>query len=151
MSILKRIICAILIPFKMVFHRFCPRKVSTSPENQQRYQNIKESSHVVDFDWQTDWDVKAKSETECKIEQYRNSRMNAKKPDPALGTGDPDFFSDMAPTSVRQAKVFVGTEKSETSLQRVNRLSVSYEEQNQSDPVIENCALIYALNNAHFL
>ena len=46
MSILKRIICAILIPFKMVFHRFCPRKVSTSPENQQRYQNIKESSHV---------------------------------------------------------------------------------------------------------
>ena len=103
----------------------------------------------MDFDWQTDWDVKAKSETECKIEQYRNSRMNAKKPEP--GTGDPDFFSDMAPTSVRQAKVFVGTEKSETSLQRVNRLSVSYEEQIQSDPVIENCALIYALNNAHFL
>merc|ERR1712062_302242 len=115
MSILKRIICAILIPFKMVFYRFCPRKVSTSPENQQRYQNIKESSHVVDFDWQTDWDVKAKSETECKIDQYRNSRMNAKKPEP--GTIDPDFFSDMAPTSVRQAKVFVGTEKSETSLQ----------------------------------
>ena len=91
----------------------------------------------MDFDWQTDWDVKAKSQTECKIEQYRNSRMMAKKEtSPALGTGDPDFFSDMAPTSVRQAKVFVGT--SETSLERVNRLSVSYEEQIQNDPVIKN-------------
>merc|ERR1712062_815087 len=143
MSILKRIICAILIPFKMVFYRFCPRKVSTSPENQQRYQNIKESSHVVDFDWQTDWDVKAKSQTECKIEEYRNSRMMAKKEtSPALGTGDPDFFSDMAPTSVRQAKVFVGTERSETSLERVNRLSVSYEEQIQSDPSLKDWGAI---------
>ena len=91
----------------------------------------------MDFDWQTDWDVKAKSQTECKIEEYRNSRMMAKKEtSPAFGTGDPDFFSDMAPTSVRQAKVFVGT--SETSLERVNRLSVSYEEQIQNDPVIKN-------------
>ena len=135
LSLLKRIICAFLIPIKAVLSRFCPRKVSTSPkiDENHRYQN--EPSHVVDFDWQTDWDVKSKTKTECKIEQYRNNRI-AKKSESELpeksGGGDPDFFADMAPTTVRQAKVFVGTNPSSLEY---NRLSVSYDEQGQFDPV----------------
>ena len=134
LSLLKRIICAFLIPIKAVLSRFCPRKVSTSPkiDENHRYQN--EPSHVVDFDWQTDWDVKTKTKTECKIEQYRNNRI-AKKSESEIPekSGDPDFFADMAPTTVRQAKVFVGTNESQ---ERVNRLSVSYDEQVQNYPVI---------------
>ena len=121
----------------------CAKNVENSQSNFQNGNNSSDS-HVVDFQfdsgetWNDNWDdtntVKELSPAE-KIEQYR-SELCRQKSQPAASEIEPDinFFEDMEPEKITQAKFFVGGGLSD----RKNRLSVSMNDHQipqNNDPV----------------
>ena len=111
--------------------------------------------HIVDFDqaWSNNWDTEGEQNVNQKssqinpvnkIEQYR-SEICRQKSQPADATEvEPDinFFAEMEPENIAQAKIFVGGNASNNGhlSERKNRLSFSMneqvpEEKSNGDPV----------------
>jgi len=134
LGIFKTILFLVLSPFRAIYNWLFRRRIQKlyseppSPENQ-----AKSSSHVVDFDqsWSNDW-TSDKDTNASKIDQYRQQLIRQRSESKSDQTGDAvaniDFFSDMEPQNVRQAKVFVGSSNANQQNLHVNRLSVSTDE-----------------------
>ena len=130
----KTVFFLVLSPFRAIYNWLFRRRIQKlyseppSPENQS-----KSSSHVVDFDqsWSNDW-TSDKDTNASKIDQYRQQLIRQRSESKSDQTGDAvaniDFFSDMEPQNVRQAKVFVGSSNANQQNLHVNRLSVSTDE-----------------------
>ena len=115
-----------------------------SPENSSE-------DHIVDFDqaWSNNWDTEGEQNVNQKssqmnpvnkIEQYRSEicRQKSQPVDATEVEPDINFFAEMEPENIAQAKIFVGG-NSHLS-ERKNRLSVSMseqvpEEKSNGDPV----------------
>ena len=123
--------------------------------------------HIVDFDqaWSNNWDTEGEQNVNQnssqitpvdKIEQYRSEicRQKSKPVDATEVEPDINFFAEMEPENIAQAKVFVGGNGSNNGhlSERKNRLSVSMSEQipeeksNIGDPVSLSDFYIYFMN-----
>ena len=163
LQVLKTIIIFILSPFRALFNYLCKKRfrkyllptkcedpiVPNEKETNQDNRIVNNSSdhHVVDFQfdqsWSNDWDndnVKSNHilTPEDKIQEYRNQICRQKsQPDASETNADVNFFADMEPDNIAQAKIYVGSPKSGQLSERKNRLSVSTTEQypENNDPV----------------
>ena len=150
LGIFKTILFLVLSPFRPIYNWLFRRRIQKlyseppSPENQS-----KSSSHVVDFDqsWSNDW-TSDKDTNASKIDQYRQQLIRQRSESKSDQTGDAvaniDFFSDMEPQNVRQAKVFVGSSNANQQNLHVNRLSVSTDEAYQ--PAQDAVSFFFFLN-----
>ena len=151
LGLFKTVLFLVLSPFRAIYNWLFRRRIQKlyseppSPENNQS----KSSSHVVDFDqsWSNDWNNSDKDTNVSKIDQYRQQLIRQRSESKSDQTGDVvanvDFFSDMEPQNVRQAKVFVGSNANQQNL-HVNRLSVSTDEAYQ--PVQDAVSYIFFLS-----
>ena len=148
----------ILSPFKSIYGFFCKKKCrkflnqsngesNVNPVSASNSQNYSQEGdhHVVNLQfeqsWDNDWTLENEADkTTNKIEQYRNQlkveKQKSNNSENAEENPDVNFFVDMEPQNVRQAKVFVGQSANNTQ-ERRNRLSVSASDQvfEESDPV----------------
>jgi len=161
LSILKTIFFMILSPFKSIYGFFCKKKCrkflnqsngesNVNPVSASNSQNYSQEGdhHVVNLQfeqsWDNDWTLENEADkTTNKIEQYRNQlkveKQKSNNSENAEENPDVNFFVDMEPQNVRQAKVFVGQSANNTQ-ERRNRLSVSASDQvfEESDPTLRN-------------
>ena len=111
--------------------------------------------HIVDFDqaWSNNWDTEGEQNVNQnssqinpvnKIEQYRSEicRQKSQPVDATEIEPDVNFFAEMEPENIAQAKIFVGGNGSNNGhlSERKNRLSFSMNEQvpeetSNGDPV----------------
>ena len=114
--------------------------------------NNPSEDHIVDFDqaWSNNWDTEGEQNVNQKssqinpvnkIEQYRSEicRQKSRPVDATEIEPDVNFFAEMEPENIAQAKIFVGGNGSNLS-ERKNRLSFSMngqvpEEKSNGDPV----------------
>ena len=119
--------------------------------------------HIVDFDqaWSNNWDTEGEQNVNQKssqinpvnkIEQYRSEicRQKSQPVDATEVEPDINFFAEMEPENIAQAKVFVGGNGSNLS-ERKNRLSFSMneqvpEEKSNGDPV-SSCDFNFYITN----
>jgi len=125
--------------------------------------------HIVDFDqaWSNNWDTEGEQNVNQnssqitpvdKIEQYRSEicRQKSKPVDATEVEPDINFFAEMEPENIAQAKVFVGGNGSNNGhlSERKNRLSVSMSEQvpeeksNVGDPMLMNWGEVAEIDEA---
>ena len=117
--------------------------------------NNSSEDHIVDFDqaWSDNWDTEGEQNVNQKssqinpvnkIEQYRSEicRQKSQPVDATEVEPDINFFAEMEPENIAQAKIFVGGNGSNNGhlSERKNRLSFSMneqvpEEKSNGDPV----------------
>ena len=139
LGLFKTVLFLVLLPFRAIYNWLFRRRIQklySEPPSPEKNQS-KSSSHVVDFDqsWSNDWNNSDKDTNVSKIDQYRQQLIRQRsesKSDQTTGDGavvaNVDFFSDMEPQNVRQAKVFIGSNAHDQQNLHVNRLSVSTDE-----------------------
>ena len=132
----KTVFFLVLSPFRAIYNWLFRRRIQKlyseppSPENQSK--SSSSTHHVVDFDqsWGNDW-TSDNDTNASKIDQYRQQlirqRSESKSDQTVEAVANVDFFSDMEPQNVRQAKVFVGSNNANQN-SHFNRLSVSTDE-----------------------
>ncbi len=155
LHLLKSILLVILSPFKYIFDILCKKRfrklfrskseenLTASPLNSNQV-GQPQDHHVVNLEqnWDNDWAVEDTNSNAAKIQQYREqlyfSRQRSKTEEPVPEESKVNFFADMEPEKISQAKVFVGSNSANRQMSdRRNRLSFSASEQvpELSDPV----------------
>lgn len=128
LSVFKTIFFLIISPFKAIYNWLFRRRLQklyepkTPPPDPAEQNN---AHHIVDFDqsWDNDWGANETENNVSKIEQYRSQLIRQRSESKSESAErEMNFFADMEPQSVRQAKVFVGTNSYQDSR---SRLSVS--------------------------
>ena len=145
LSVFKTIFFLIISPFRTVYNWLFRRRLqklyepSSPPNSANNIQpNDNTSHHIVDFDqsWSNnDWGGMENEANVSQTELYRNQLIRQRSEStsqPASSVeAEVNFFADMEPQSVRQAKVYVG---SNSYSDNRSRLSVSNDEAYQPIP-----------------
>jgi len=146
LSVFKTIFFLIISPFRTLYNWLFRRRLqklyepSTPPDSANNVQpnSNNASHHIVDFDqsWSNnDWGMENEAMNNVsQTELYRNQLIRQRsesKSEPAPVETEVNFFADMEPQSVRQAKVFVGSNPYPDNR---SRLSVSNDEAYQPIP-----------------
>ena len=131
LGLFKTVFFIVLYPFRAIYNWFFRRRIQKIYEPQspvispQSVQQQNSNHHIVDFDqsWNSDWGSMDTEQNASKIEQYRSQLIRQRsEPKAEMAVENTNFFADMEPQNVRQAKVFVGSNSNQNTR---NRLSVS--------------------------
>ena len=129
LNIIKTILLTILSPFKAIFALFCRKRFRKILEKTKSEENLNQNNSqdhtILDFDqsWNKDFKLEDQNSNAAKIQQYRSQLYNRQKSEneTLAQENSVNFFQDMEPENIRQAKIFVGKNQKMSE----NRLSVS--------------------------
>ena len=162
LSVFKTIFFLIISPFRTLYNWLFRRRLqklyepSTPPDSANNVQpnSNNASHHIVDFDqsWSNnDWGMENEAMNNVsQTELYRNQLIRQRsesKSEPAPVETEVNFFADMEPQSVRQAKVFVGSNPYPDNR---SRLSVSNDEAYQPIPETVSLMTKYLIHHASY-